>query len=276
MSEEEATRALVREVGRRSVERLGDGLTRVAGEATALYRWLLTMLLLMNGAGIYLSIAARGAIGPALFGQVTLIFFGGAMAAILAALVSMVLTLPAAAALRKAITHWTDVSVSGELSPEALVSARQVKWTGTIWLALTSLAVLVSLTLFVVGADRLATHFGVLKEEAEEAVAPLPAPEPPFPNAAHSTAQSNEAAGALATPAPTPTGMPSPTPTARARSQHAAPKLQPQPPAQPTPPARPTPTVRSTPTPASRPNMPSAPVSTPSPAASQPAAPTTP
>lgn len=233
MSEEEATQALVREVGRRSVERLGEGLTRTVSEASALYRWLLTMLLLINGAGLYLCIAAREAIGPGLFGQVALLFFGGAMAAILAALVSIGLTLPATASIRKAITHWTDVSVSGELSAEALVSARQVKWMGLIWLVLTSLVVLISLVLFVVGADRLATRFDVLPQVEADAQTE-PTPQASFSNAAHPLIQSNEAAGASATPVAAPTQTLPATPSAMPRAAQSP---------------RPTPTSRATPAP---------------------------
>jgi|GEM_PF-2383906 len=157
-----AMSALGREVGRRSVERLGTGLTRLIEETSALFRWTLTMLVLLNGAALYACISARNALGSELFEQLIRIFFGGVMAALLAALVGMILTFPVAGAIRRAITHWTDVSLSGALSDEALSAARRVRRSGVIWLAATTIIALTSLALFALGALMLGERFGIV------------------------------------------------------------------------------------------------------------------
>ncbi|ODT87028.1 MAG: hypothetical protein ABS86_05385 [Sphingobium sp. SCN 64-10] len=263
---DEATRALVREVGRRSVERLGDGLTRVVGETSALHRWLLTMLVVLNGGALYLCMGGRDAIGPELFARVMLFFFLGLMLAIGAALVAIGFTVPVAASMRKAITHWTDVSVSGELGDQALASAKWVRRIGALWLAVTSLLVFVSLVLFLFGAALLAKRFGVVTAPPPaETVLPVPTP----------TVAPDEGTGNVMAPAPAPAPgpqtaplpvvsptpvtvrpRPSPSPTATARPAASAS----------TPAARPTPKPTTTPT--SRPA-----VAAPTPKPAQPAAP---
>ena len=188
--------ALGREVGRRSVERLGSGLTRIVEESSALYRWMLTMLALLNGAAIYTAISAREAVGPDLFSQLVLIFFAGLMAALLAALAGMALTLPVASSIRRAITHWTDVSLTGTLSDEALAAAKHVRMIGIVWLSTISAIAFVSLLLFLVGAAIMAKQFGVIGAPADAtpaleapiadvpanaAIAPAPAARAPAP-----------------------------------------------------------------------------------------------
>jgi len=153
---------LGREVGRRSVERLGTGLTRIVEETSALCRWTLTMLMLLNGAAIYLCIAARAEMAPEVFAQLVLIFFSGAMAALLAAFVGMGLSLPITGSIRRAITEWTEVSVSGVLSDGAQVAARRVRRAGAVWLAAMTAMVLASLILFIVGALTLGERFGLV------------------------------------------------------------------------------------------------------------------
>ena len=262
---DEATRALVREVGRRSVERLGDGLTRVVGETSALHRWLLTMLVVLNGGALYLCMGGRDAIGPELFARVMLFFFLGLMLAIGAALVAIGFTVPVAASMRKAITHWTDVSVSGELSDQALASAKWVRRIGALWLAVTSFLVFVSLVLFLFGTALLAKRFGVVTAPAPaETVLPVPTPTvAPLVEADNAMAPASAAASPQATPlpvvSPTPVTVrprPSPSPTATAQPAASAS----------TPAARPTPKPTTTPT-----NRPAVAAPTPKPA--QPAAP---
>jgi len=124
-TEDAATQALVRDVGRRSVEQLGEGVTRMIGETSALTRWLLTMLVALNGAALWHCLIRTEPLGPA-----PALFFAGAMAAILAAIVGLVVALPATGAMRAAIAVWTEVTASGTLSDEALAAARRVRRMG--------------------------------------------------------------------------------------------------------------------------------------------------
>ncbi len=242
--------ALGREVGRRSVERLGSGLTRIVEESSALYRWMLTMLVLLNAAAIYATISARDAMGAEMFSQLVLLFFAGLMAALLAALAGMALTLPVAGSIRRAITHWTDVSLTGALSDEALASARHVRLFGTIWLSVISAIALVSLLLFLMGAAIMAKQFGVIGKPAEDAptleasIADAPA------NAAQALPEPQANAASVTPPVARAT---SPTPQRTASRQPA--------------PSRPATTQRSTPKPATPPAAQPAPVRTPVPPA---------
>ena len=236
--------ALGREVGRRSVERLGRGLTRIVEESSALFRWMLTMLVLLNAAAIYAAISARDAMGADLFSQLVLLFFAGLMAALLAALAGMALTLPVAGSIRRAITHWTDVSLTGALSDEALASAKHVRLFGTIWLSVISAIAFVSLLLFLMGAAIMAKQFGVIGTAAQEtpaleaAITDVPAnaaqtlPEPPA-NAASATppvVRATSPAPRVAAPrrsepsrpaATAPRPAPAPRPTAQPAAQPA-------------------------------------------------------
>jgi hypothetical protein len=233
----EETRALAREVGRHSVERLGDGLTRIIGETSALYRWVLTMLVLLNGGALYFALLLRETIGPERFGGALLLFFAGLLAAVGAALAGIVFTMPVARSIRRAIMVWTDVSVSGELSQEAIGSARWVKRMGAIWLSVTALIVLASLALFLWGATMIGDGLGIGAGETQvpaEAVVPVVAAPvvnevgavaaapvagvpavAPSP-ASQSGATSRAAVPARRTPSPAPrsTAQPSPTPRA--------------------------------------------------------------
>ena len=58
--------ALGREVGRRSVERLGSGLTRLVEESSALYRWALTMLVLLTSVVLFVAFAYFAGFGVAI------------------------------------------------------------------------------------------------------------------------------------------------------------------------------------------------------------------
>ena len=242
---------LGREVGRRSVERLGSGLTRIVEESSALYRWMLTMLVLLNAAAIYAAISARDAMGAEMFSQLVLLFFAGLMAALLAALAGMALTLPVAGSIRRAITHWTDVSLTGALSDEALASARHVRLFGTIWLSVISAIALVSLLLFLMGAAIMAKQFGVIGKPAEDA---------PTLEASIADAPAN---AAQALPEPQANAASVTPPVARAP----APAPQRSAPRQPAPSRPAATTQRSTPKPATPPAAQPAPVRTPAPAA---------
>lgn len=170
-NEHGAVNSLGREVARRSVERLGGGLTRLVEESSALFRWCLTMLVLLNGAALYVSIAARDALDPSLFQQLVLIFFAGVMTALFAALVGIFLMLPVAGAMRRAIMHWTEVSVTGVPSDEAMASARKVKRASSLWLTVMGLIGLCSLALFASGALMLGERFAIIAPPGEEIVA---------------------------------------------------------------------------------------------------------
>ena len=194
--------ALGREVGRRSVERLGSGLTRLVEESSALYRWALTMLVLLNVGGLYLSVVARESVGADMFPQIALTFFGGVMMALLAALVGLALTVPMAGSMRRALTDWTDVSMSGALSEEAMESARRVRRMGTLWLAAMSIVGLMSLAFFAAGSLILGERLGIVgppgqveaMTESPEAVVPVNASEP----VASETSEAPNAAAAAA------------------------------------------------------------------------------
>lgn len=254
--------ALGREVGRRSVERLGSGLTRIVEESSALYRWMLTMLVLLNAAAIYAAISARDAMGAEMFSQLVLLFFAGLMAALLAALAGMALTLPVAGSIRRAITHWTDVSLTGALSGDALASAKHVRLIGTIWLSVISAIALVSLLLFLMGAAIMAKQFGVIGGPQDGAPALEAAIEDaPVANAVQALPEP-QANAASALPAPARSTSPAPRVAEPKRStprQQAAPSR----PASTTQRAAPAPA----PKPAAAPVVPPAPVRPPAPAA---------
>jgi len=253
--------ALGREVGRRSVERLGSGLTRIVEESSALFRWMLTMLVLLNAAAIYAVISARAAMGADLFSQLVLLFFAGLMAALLAALAGMALTLPVAGSIRRAITHWTDVSLTGALSDQALASAKHVRLFGTVWLSVISAIALVSLLLFLMGAAIMAKQFGVIGGPEDEATALEAAIEDaPAANAAQALPET-QANAVIAKPPVARTTSPAPR---AAEPQRSAPREQAAPsrPAATTQRAAPAPT----PKPSAAPVAPPAPVRMPAPA----------
>lgn len=197
--EDEAMRALVREVGRRSVAQLGEGVTRIVGETSALYRWLLTMLAALNGAALWLCLARQQPLAADPLHRPELFFFAGLLAALLAAIVGMLFALPVARTIRGAVAHWTEVSVSGTLSDEAAASARSVRRMGSVWFVLTTLIALAALALFLLGARAFADGLAV-------AAAPvrIAAPKPQIPdNAALANAAEplSNAAGSAPPPA---------------------------------------------------------------------------
>ena len=223
--------ALGREVGRRSVERLGSGLTRLVEESSALYRWALTMLVLLNAGGLYLSVVARESVGADMFPQIALTFFGGVMMALLAALVGLALTVPMAGSMRRALTDWTDVSMSGALSEEAMESARRVRRMGTLWLAAMSIVGLMSLAFFAAGSLMLGERLGIVGPpgqveavtESPEAVVPVNASEPVAPE----TSEAPDAAAAEATKGRASAATSASSAAAPARSASSAPVTRP-------------------------------------------------
>lgn len=200
LADDEATRRLTRDVARRSVEQLGEGLTRVAGETSALHRWLLTMLVALNGAGILLCFSIRKEIAAAPLGQILLVFFAGIMTALLAALVGMLLAPLVSRSMRGAIAHWTDVSVSGDLSEDALASARAVRRAGSLWLAASSFVGLVSLALFLIGASTVGEQ--LFFPVAKKAPVAVRIPEPTPANAAQEPVSALPANESQPSPAP--------------------------------------------------------------------------
>lgn len=262
--DDQTTRALAREVGRHSVERLNESLTRITGEASGLFRWLLTMVFVLNAGGFWFCFAYPGSLlagGP---GELVTLFGVGALTAILAGLISLALTVPVARSMRQALTHWTEVSVSGALSDEALVHSRRVKFAGRLWFGATALIGLISLLLFVMGvaiatngfsaargASAAPDELDLLNESVNAAL--------PVENAANAVA--NVAVNAtVSTPAPVRT-TPTPTPT-RAVTQ-----VQP---------AQTRPAARPSASPTTRPSPPRQPAATTTPAAAPPAAPSPP
>lgn len=262
-NEHGAVNSLGREVARRSVERLGGGLTRLVEESSALFRWCLTMLVLLNGAALYVSISARDVLDPSLFQQLVLIFFAGVMTALLAALVGIFLMLPVASAMRRAITHWTEVSVTGVPTDEAMTSARRVKRASSLWLTVMGLIGLCSLALFASGALMLGERFAIIAPPGEEIVASddaaladllneaslapdnamgnliaeaevqAPQPAPPAPVAKAPAPPAARAAPARPAPPKPAPPKPAPSQPARATQPVAAPRPAPPPPPRP-------------------------------------------
>ncbi|MCW2396716.1 hypothetical protein [Sphingobium sp. B8D3B] len=243
VSEAEEMRALGRDVGRRGVERLGAGMTRLVEETSALYRWALTMLVLLNAGGLCLSLLARDSLGPDALSQVALTFFGGMMMALLAALVGLALTVPLAGAMRRAMTDWTEVSLSGELSDAATTSARYVRRMGTVWIAAMGLVGLIALALFAAGALMLGERLGIfgpasepaaaVESVAPEAAANSTAPAIPLPDAAAPPVSAVAPASSPATrPVPSQTqaqpraATAAPAPSARTERQASPPPVR--------------------------------------------------
>jgi len=252
-SQDEATRALVRDVGRRSVEQLGEGVTRMIGETSALSRWLLTMLVALNGAGVWYCLAHVEPGAGDLLGAAAMFFFVGALVALLAAIVGLVVAVPATGAMRAAIAVWTEVASSGALTDEALDAARRVRRMGLVWMAAIAFFAFVSLALFLGGAATVSARLGALPAaaalETEPAPTPLDAPAPSAGGAATNEAQPM-AGQAAPVPAPAPTPTPSPAarraadpPRPAARAPRPAPSAAPRRPAAPAP----RPAVRPTP-----------------------------
>lgn len=234
-NEDQATRALTREVGRRSVERLGDGLGRVQAESAALLRWLLSALILFNLLGFLFCFAFPAAIAAPHHDALVSLFAIGAVTALLAALASLLLAIPLAGAMRQAVAHWTEVSVSGAASVEALGQARRVKLAGLLRLGVTVALALLSLGLFVAGARIASDDFAALDralgfrpaagarppapeetpaprpEPAASAVAPVRSSSTETPAPARATSPRGQASPA-ATPSPRPTSRPTPPP----------------------------------------------------------------
>lgn len=202
---DEVTRALVRDVGRQSVAQLGEGITRMIGETSALSRWLLTMLVALNGAGLVYCITRAAPLPAGPLGAPLPLFFGGVMVALFAAIVGLLVALPAIAAMRSALALWSEVASSGDLSDEAMAAARSVKRMGSVWMVAVALCAMAALGLFLAGvatvSDRLAASPAPAHVEA-----PIPAPPQnaaePAANGAGATTMLNEAAIVPAVAAP--------------------------------------------------------------------------
>lgn len=205
----EATGALAREVGKRGVERLGEGLTRLIGEASALYRWLLTMLVALNAGGIWLCLAGLVPDAPVGRPMLLALFFGGVMAALLAAIAGLALMIPVTRSIRLAMAHWAEVAATGAPSEESLSSAQLVRRMGVLWLAVTSFLALVSFALFLTGAGHVADGLSpagvavtIPDPAPAEAEADLPQPDNAAPAAEPQPAAATPAARATGSPLP--------------------------------------------------------------------------
>lgn len=199
-NERAATRALAREVGSRSVEMLQAGLTRVLTDMTATTRWILAALLALNGGAVLLLANRHDGLDPAALKLAMVLFVLGAVVAVLAALLGALAALAMSRALGEAISAWTQVATSGEISEEALNSAQRLRRRSAMWLLPAFLIGLASLTLFLLGATSIAQAYGVgaLVPSATSAapVAMLGAV-----HGAHTVAGGNAMAGNAADPA---------------------------------------------------------------------------
>jgi hypothetical protein len=228
--DDQTTRALAREVGRNSVERLGDGLRRLLGEAMALFRLLLCAVFLLNVAGFWFRFSFADTIAPERHDEVAVLFGMGATVALHALLISLLFTIPLARAMRRAITNWTQVSVTGDLSDEAMADAKRVKLTGTVWLGVTSLVGFGALVLFVTGVQVASNDFAVFTRALEPA--PIAEPAPRALNAAEVPGVPSNAAANVTASTPIATSTPAPAvspsrPAAAPRETRAAPRPRP-------------------------------------------------
>jgi hypothetical protein len=268
--DDQTTRALAREVGRNSVERLGDGLRRLPGEVSALFRLLLSAIFLLNVAGFWFRFSFAETIAAEHRDEVAVLFGTGAAVSLLALLVSLVLTIPLARSMRRAITHWTQVSVTGDLSDEAMADARRVKLMGTAWLGATSLVGFAALVLFVTGLQVASNDFAVFTRALEPA--PADSLPPAADNAGEIPGDTLNAVGNAAAPTPvgtiSPPPAPSATPTTASSPRPARAGPNPRPAPTPARPAAPPPSIRSpSPSPVTPAPSPAAPAPQPEPAA---------
>ena len=208
--EKRETNALARDVGQRSVAQLEAGLARIMGETGANNRWLLGVLVLLNGGGIAITAGQIAWLAPEALGSAISLFVIGAALAVLAALAAALASQLLSRQIGAASAHWTQVASSGELSDDALKAAVQVRQTSQI-AALGVLGVgFLSLVLFVGGALTLGSGLAApAAVQPEPVVAPAmnvgtPAPPvvEPKPAPTQNAAQAPVAAPAAAAPAP--------------------------------------------------------------------------
>jgi len=151
-ADQEETRALAREVGRRSVGQFETSLARIASDSGALGRWLLSALVLLNGGGIAVAASLAGRMAPLTAAPALILFVFGAALAVIGALVSLASGLVLARRIGEASGHWAQVAATGEIGDAALAAAGRVRRQSLLW-SLAALAVsLVSLLLFMTGA----------------------------------------------------------------------------------------------------------------------------
>lgn len=222
--EKRETEALARDVGQRSVGQLEAGLARIMGETGANNRWLLGVLVLLNGGGIAIAAGQIAWLDPEALGSAISLFVIGAALAVLAALAGALAAQLLSRQIGAASAHWTQVASSGELSDDALKAAVQVRQTSQV----ASLGVLgiafLSLVLFVGGALTLGSGLSApVVAQPESAIAPamnigtppLPVVEPkpaPVENAAQTPAAAPAATPAPEAKAPPPKPEPRRTP----------------------------------------------------------------
>lgn len=234
--EDDETRALAREMGRRAASQLEASQARMMAENGATGRWLQGALVLLNGGGLAIITTHADKIGGPAIAPAIIFFLFGASLAVVAALASAVSALVMARHVGEASGHWTQVSVTGEISEAALKAARSVRRQSQIWSAAPIVIALASLLLFMTGALTLAD--GVAPQVAPEAALPLePEPDnsaPAIENSINPTpAPANAALPVAATPSPTPSLQATPSPAAQRQppSRRQAPRAPRRPPA---------------------------------------------
>jgi hypothetical protein len=181
--EKRETEALAREIGQRSADRLEAGLVRLMEDTSATGRWLLGSLVTLNGGGIVAMATGREAFNIQAIAPAIYYFVFGATIAVLAALVTMIAAVMLGRDYGEANALWTQVGLTGDITEEAMASAKRLKRKGLYWSG-TSIGIgLVSLLLFMAGALTLADGIApaAQSDAVDSAVVPLNVGTPPLP-----------------------------------------------------------------------------------------------
>jgi hypothetical protein len=154
--EAQATRALAREVGTRSVGQLEAGLARMQGESGPTQRWMLAALVLLNGGGIAVTASAAPQMAAPTVAPAMIFFVFGASIAVVAALTSIVAALMMPRQIGEASSLWAQVATTGVMNDAALKAAIGVRRKSLLWSVAGIALALLSLFLFMTGALTLA------------------------------------------------------------------------------------------------------------------------
>ncbi|MBO9576368.1 MAG: hypothetical protein J7494_11560 [Sphingobium sp.] len=214
--EKEQVQALAREVGQRGVAQLEASQARLLSEAGPNGRWILGTLVLLNGGGIALTVGSAKDLYPQTISPAMIFFIFGTALALIAALVNAAAPLVMTRLIGAASGHWTEVSVTGDISDAALKSASNVRKQGLIWSAAPLAVGLLSLMLFMTGAMTLAD--GVAPSAQPSVVSPAEAALANAANAALPVSNAAPVLNAVAQPVPSATpqaSQPAPAPQAR-------------------------------------------------------------
>lgn len=211
-ADEDEARALVRDMGGRSVAQLEASQARILSETGANSRWLLGALVLLNGGGIALTASSAGDLHPPTISPAMILFIFGTALAVIAALVNAGSAIVMTRLIGAASGHWTEVAVTGELNEAAIKSASNMRKQGLVW-SVAPLAVgLLSLMLFMTGAMTLAD--GVAPSAQPAMVSPAEAALANAANAPLTAQNAAPAVNALPQPMPSATATPQATPSA--------------------------------------------------------------